>query len=117
MKKLRFIAIALVSVLMLSSVALVSAATPPTSATSANTNSINEGIVSSGLGTVTPDFNYGPTGGPSAEQIISSGGVIQIGDVGAAVEEIQSDLNYISSHLELSNVYAGSVDGYFGSQT
>lgn len=46
--------------------------------------------VSSLPNTITPSFNYGPMGGPHAYEIVDSGGVIKIGDVGLAVREIQA---------------------------
>lgn len=54
-------------------------------------------------------FNYGPDGGPDAWSIIENGSVIQKGDVGRAVKDVQ--------RLLRSNGYLVNVDGYFGDDT
>ncbi|MGH4050878.1 MAG: peptidoglycan-binding domain-containing protein [Clostridium sp.] len=59
---------------------------------------------------IQPSFNYGPNGGPSADYITENGGVIQLGDIGAAVKEIQSVLNQ-------RGYPCGTVDGIFGANT
>lgn len=53
--------------------------------------------------TMKPDVNsWGPDGGPSAEEIIDEGGVLQIGDEGKVVHEIQEVLiNKVLSIREL----------------
>ncbi|HEX2938639.1 MAG TPA: peptidoglycan-binding domain-containing protein [Ruminiclostridium sp.] len=56
-------------------------------------------------------FNYGPDGGPDDTEIIyQQGGVIQRGDVGKAVKDLQETLFAVGYY------YVG-VDGYFGAQT
>lgn len=56
-------------------------------------------------------FNYGPNGGPDTTDIIyQQGGVIQRGDVGIAVKELQEILNS-------NGYYYVAIDGYFGAQT
>lgn len=62
-------------------------------------------------GTITPRFNYGPNGGPHASTIIANGGIIQLGDEGLAVKDVQNALVNDS----LLNAY--QVDGIFGSIT
>jgi hypothetical protein len=59
---------------------------------------------------ITPDFNYGPDGGPGMGAVIAAGGVLQKGDIGYCVKELQNDLN---------ESLAGplSVDGNFGTAT
>ena len=72
---------------------------------------LNASSKSTNASTIKPDFNYGPDGGPDMETIINNGGELEIGDVGAAVKELQSMLKGI---LWLQNY---SIDGYFGSET
>lgn len=61
--------------------------------------------------TIEPKFNYGPNGGPHASTIVASGGVIQLGDVGLAVKNVQNCL------MNDSLLDASQVDGFFGSNT
>lgn len=61
--------------------------------------------------TMHPSFNYGPDGGPYAETIIENGGIIQRGDVGIAVKNVQALL-----HSNYNYDYV-SVDGIFGADT
>ncbi|MBU3106706.1 peptidoglycan-binding domain-containing protein [Clostridium gasigenes] len=56
-------------------------------------------------------FNYNPNGGPSASSIIANGGVIQIGDVGQAVKDVQKSL------AQRGILSEKDVDGYFGQNT
>jgi peptidoglycan hydrolase-like protein with peptidoglycan-binding domain len=63
-------------------------------------------------GTIKPSFNYGPDGGPNAPAIIASGGVIQSGDVGLAVKQVQAQLN--AQNYPYNQI---TVDGYFGGAT
>ena len=121
MKKFKMFAIGLVVSVVFSSFAIVgaSAATPLSAATSTLTSTSSSLIVSgaiatSNLGIITPDFNYGPMGGPSIETIIADGGLVQIGDVGYAVWELQGYLNSISSRIGYHTI---SQDGYFGNDT
>lgn len=58
----------------------------------------------------TPDFNYGPNGGPGLYTILyPMGGVVQEGDVGYSVQEVQHDLVVLGETLD--------IDGYFGDST
>lgn len=58
---------------------------------------------------VHPDFNYGPNGGPDIDTIINSGGILEEGDVGYAVKQLQTALSDLTLPI--------SIDGYFGQQT
>jgi peptidoglycan hydrolase-like protein with peptidoglycan-binding domain len=58
--------------------------------------------------TIKASWSYSPNGGPTAQSIINSGGVIQEGDVGEAVKEVQQKL----ANMSLLN--QSEVDGYFG---
>jgi peptidoglycan hydrolase-like protein with peptidoglycan-binding domain len=60
---------------------------------------------------IVPNFNYGPNSGPSADSIIVNGGIIQMGDVGLAVKDVQHAMVLFSS------LSASDVDGYFGQKT
>jgi peptidoglycan hydrolase-like protein with peptidoglycan-binding domain len=60
---------------------------------------------------IVPNFNYGPNSGPSANSIIQSGGIIQMGDVGLAVKDVQNAM------VRFSLLSPSDVDGYFGQKT
>jgi hypothetical protein len=64
---------------------------------------------------VTPAFNYGPMGGPSIETIVyDEGGLVQNGDVGYAVWELQGYLNQVAGD---DGYHIITQDGYFGNDT
>jgi Putative peptidoglycan-binding domain-containing protein len=64
---------------------------------------------------VTPQFNYDPMSGPSIENIVyDEGGVVQEGDVGYAVYELQGYLNQLST---MDGYHTINQDGYFGTDT
>jgi Putative peptidoglycan-binding domain-containing protein len=126
MRKIKSIAIGLLTTFIFSSSAGVlgiSAAslpatkvsTPTISASSvSDNNSINMNSVISNT-VVTPEFNYGPMGGPDLDTIIKvDGGVVQEGDVGYAVYQLQGILNDYSYFTGYRLI---SQDGYFGSDT
>jgi hypothetical protein len=59
---------------------------------------------------VTPDFNYGPNGGPGLHTLLwSLGGIVQNGDVGWCVQEIQHNLATFGETM--------TIDGYYGNDT
>ncbi|MCB2314265.1 peptidoglycan-binding protein [Clostridium tagluense] len=60
---------------------------------------------------IVQSFNYAPNSGPSANSIIQSGGIIQMGDVGLAVKDVQNAM------VRVSLLSASDVDGYFGQKT
>lgn len=114
MKKGKFICLGL-------AFALIISATGATLRTSAllNTKPVVSTDISVDNSTGKLSFNYGPDGGPNiypnddwgyAETIIKEGGVIQYGDVGHAVKDLQNALCGPTGCLL-------DEDGYFGDAT
>jgi peptidoglycan hydrolase-like protein with peptidoglycan-binding domain len=114
MKKFNLISRVLVGAVLCMAVAApfgVSAASVPTKTVASAATSAAASTSLSAPAVVTPDFNYGPDGGPSADAIIAEGGIIQLGDVGYAVKQVQTQLN------NSPYGYIVAVDGRFGSDT
>lgn len=108
--KMKLMAFGILSAVVISTTPVFAAtitSTTPSGITATNT-STTPSIVKTNI--IQPSFNYGPNGGPTADAIISGGGVIQLGDIGASVKEIQSILNG-------KGYNCGAVDGNFGSGT
>jgi hypothetical protein len=121
MKKFKMIAAGLVVSVVFSSFAIVgvSAATPLSINSSIPiTNSLDSvnsnAITIPNLSVISPDFNYGPDGGPNLATIINEGGVAQNGDVGLAVKQLQGYLNQIAGY---DGYHIITQDGYFGNDT
>jgi peptidoglycan hydrolase-like protein with peptidoglycan-binding domain len=116
-KKIKLLTLAILATVVMSSTPAFAATNTSTStATTLKTVAASSLITSASKtpaisGTIQPAFNYGPHGGPSASTIINSGGIIQNGDVGEAVVNVQQALvgaGYLAANQE---------DGYFGSIT
>jgi peptidoglycan hydrolase-like protein with peptidoglycan-binding domain len=106
------------SVLGLGSIS-ASATGAPTQKVATTSTSANSTV--SNLVILSPDFNYGPDGGPDIWTIIYGGEFVERGDVGKAVKELQSYLNAMDDgpaggRSILSPNYV-DVDGYFGPAT
>jgi peptidoglycan hydrolase-like protein with peptidoglycan-binding domain len=107
--KMKLIAFGILSTVVISTTPVFAANYTSTKPGIVATNtSTTPGIVATTI--IQYSFNYGPNGGPSADAIISGGGVIKLGDIGVAVKEIQSMLNQ-------KGYPCGAVDGIFGANT
>ena len=102
--KLKLIAFGILSTVVIST-------TPVLATTNPNTSNNNKTVIATTI--MQPSFNYGPNGGPDAGTIISNGGVIQLGDIGQAVKDVQDGL-IARGFLPRT---ASSMDGIFGSKT
>lgn len=113
MKNLKFklLSLGVLVIIVMPSTPTFATTNTGTSNTSKSITISNKVNVSSNIASIVkPEVNWwGPNGGPDAGEIIDEGGVLQLGDEGKAVHDIQQALIYKG--------YSVSNDGIYGPQT
>ncbi|AAK78372.1 peptidoglycan hydrolase-like protein with peptidoglycan-binding domain [Clostridium acetobutylicum] len=115
--KMKALSLGIMSTVLISSTAFAATdntkAQVPATATATAANTIHE------------SFNYGPSGGPNIVAILNGGGIVQDGDIGYAVKEVQTGLYYYFNrhHIDDGQKYGATgsesafEDGIFGYNT
>lgn len=107
--KVKILSLSIASTVLLSSTPIF-AATTTANTVKKNSTSIQTTASKFSAGEVHLEFNYGVNGGPEITDIIDNeGGIVQKGDIGIAVKELQALLNWQGASI--------SIDGIFGSDT
>ncbi len=109
--KLKILSLGILSTIIISSTPVFAATNTNNSNKITNPTIQSTNITPSQNAIVKPkeNFNYGVDGGPGLFDLIDSGGIVQTGDVGLAVEQLQFFLKWQG--------YKISIDGKFGSNT
>lgn len=106
--KIKILSLGIVSTVLLSSTPVFAATNTNNTVNKNSTN--NKTITSkSSVGGVHLEFNYGPNGGYDIWYTVDNGGLIQNGDVGLAVKDLQLLLDWQGASI--------GIDGYFGNGT
>lgn len=106
--KVKILSLGIASAILFSSTPIF-AATSTSNTIVKNSTRTQSTALKSSVGGVHLDFNYGPNGGYDIWYTVDNGGLIQNGDVGRAVKDLQLLLDWQGASI--------GIDGYFGNAT